>query len=210
MNKLWTPMVVLVSIAIVATGGGCSSTLPISDATIQYPLFRQIDARVGTYYTAEARSAIVGHILHDAELGEASVGRFEKTFSAMFSEAMLLPDWPPWRSSELVDIDGVIELEEVHGSLVIGNDINNPDRASVSYRVCLFEPDARKIQCWSTSASQSHQRRPFECFPNNAACLTPLFEIVIRDAIAQFMVKFENDGAVTYWAEQLSRNKAQE
>src|SRR5512147_2288299 len=147
----------LATLALAACG-----TVPIQPPGEEAPLFRRIDARVGTSYASAARLAYVANPLMRIEVGQASVARFEKAFGAMFTETVELPDWPPWRH-EAPAVDGVIELERVDAELLLGDDRNRADFVSVAYRVCLYEPTAAEVRCWTPSARNSHQRGVGEC-----------------------------------------------
>ena len=186
----------------------CTATIEVEPEHDEPPLFRQIDARVGTYFTSEARTAAAAHTLAAVEIGEISVSRFGQAFESMFAETVPMPDWPPWRTESHTGIDGIIELERVDAEIKIGDDApdwiwidsrDNPDIVRVEYRVCFYEPDGREVQCWETSASRSHQRKPFECV-NIRKCLEPQFEAAIRDAVATFMVIVEKDPTFLAWA----------
>lgn len=77
-----------------ATLAGCG-TVPLASVPKEAPLFRRVEARVGTVYATAARTAIVTNPLLRIEGGKASVARFERVFAAMFARAEELPDWPP-------------------------------------------------------------------------------------------------------------------
>lgn len=173
-------------------------TVPIQPPAEEAPLFQRIDARVGTSYTAQARLAFVSNPLLRIDVGQASIARFEKVFGAMFTETVALPDWPPWRH-EPPAVDGVIELERVETELLLGDDRNRADFVSVAYRVCLYEPNAAEIRCWTPSARNSHQRGVGECL-DLRSCILPQVEIAVREAIALFLVAAEADPAVREWA----------
>jgi hypothetical protein len=183
--------------AVVAACG----TVPVEPPSQDAPLFRRIDARVGTSYAAAARIAYVTTPIIRIDVGKASVARFEPAFAAMFTERVDLPDWPPWRH-EAPAVDGVIELERVDAELVLGNDSNRPDVASVAYRVCLYQANATEIRCWTPSARNSHQRGLAECL-DLRACIVPQMEIAIREAVALFLVAAENDPVVREWAARI-------
>ena len=194
--------IVIASLGIVFVAG-CFGTLPVESQLEETPLFRQIDARVGTYFTAEARTAVAIQPLGRVKIGEVSVARFQQAFAAMFTQTQELPDWPPWRHERLTGIDGVMELEQVHTDFTVGNDWKTPDVISLTYRVCLYEINGAEVRCWTTSAFRSHQRKPFECL-DLESCLLPQFDVVIREAIAKFMVEVEGDPAVKAWADRAS------
>jgi hypothetical protein len=94
-------------------------------------------------------------------------------------------------------VDGVIELERADAELVLGDGMNKPDFVSVAYRVCLYEPNATEIRCWTPSARSTHQRTTVSEFP--AAVVTQM-EAAVREAIALFLVAAEKDPAVLEWA----------
>lgn len=181
-------------------------TVPLATPPEEAPLFRRIEARVGTVYTTAARTAIVANPLLRIEVGKASVARFEQVFAAMFAPTAELPDWPPWREG-VAGVDGVIELERTDAELVLGNDGNVPDVVSVAFRVCLYEANGAEIRCWSPSARHSHQRCPGECL-DVRDCIVPQTEIAVREAIARFMVEAENDPALRAWAARIGRRGA--
>lgn len=180
-------------------------TVPIHAPAEDAPLFRRIDARVGTSYTAAARLAHVTNPLMRIEVGQASVVRFEQAFDAMFTSAAAVPDWPPWRHAAL-PVDGVIELERVEADLQLGDDMKRPDVASIAYRVCLYQADGAEIRCWTAGARSSHQRRVGECL-DLRECLLPQMEVAIREAVALFLVEAENDPALARWAARLDEGR---
>jgi hypothetical protein len=183
-----------VALAIAALAG--CGTVPLTPPGEDAPLFRRIDARAGTSYTAAARLAYVTNPAMRLEVGQSSIARFEKAFGAMFTDTVPLPDWPPWRH-EAPAVDGVIELERADAELVLGDGMNKPDFVSVAYRVCLYEPNATEIRCWTPSARSTHQRTTVSEFP--AAVVTQM-EAAVREAIALFLVAAEKDPAVLEWA----------
>lgn len=198
-NRIARAVALLFAAALSACG-----TVAISPPPEDAPLFRRIDARVGTSYASAARLAYVTNPLMRVEVGQASVARFEKAFDAMFTETIPLPDWPPWRH-ETPKVDGVIELERGTAELQLGDIERRPDVASVAYRVCLYEPDGIPVRCWTSEASSTHQRR--EVCMDLARCVLPHIEVVIREAIALFLVEAENDPALRAWSERLEARR---
>lgn len=175
-------------------------TVPLAPPPEDPPIFRRIDARVGVVYAGAARTAILVNPLVRIEVGKASVARFERVFASMFTQAVELPDWPPWREGS-TDLDGVIVLEQTDAELILGTD-RNPDVVRIAYRVCLYEPGGIEVRCWTASAQQSHQRRLTECL-DVRDCLMPELEITMREAIARFMVDAENDPALKAWSARI-------
>jgi len=184
---------------------GCG-TVPLTPPPEEAPLFRRIDARVGTVYTTAARTAVVTNPLLRIEIGKASVTRFEQAFAAMFAQTAELPDWPPWREG-VTGVDGVIEVERVDAALVLGNDASRPDVVSVAFRVCLYETNGTEIRCWSPSARHTHQRGVGECL-DLRPCIVPQTEIAVREAVARFLVEAENDPTLRAWAARSGRRGA--
>lgn len=171
------------------------------------PLFKRIEARVGTAYSIEARNAVTrvpaaGYV----KFGEASVARFRQVFAAMFAHTEELTYWPPPRHGARA-VDGVIELQVAELSVGIGDDEKRPDRVLVAYRVCVYEPTGKEIQCWMRFASQERQRRPLECFPVLGECLKPMVEAASRAAIAALMLAVERDEAVRAWAARVAPSR---
>jgi hypothetical protein len=191
----------LLAIALAAVAVTACGTVPIQPPAEDAPLFNRIDARVGTAYASAARLAYVTNPLMRIDVGPASVARFEKAFAAMFVETVTLPEWPPWRY-EPSGADGVIELERVDAELLLGDDRNRTDAVSITYRVCLYEPDGKEIRCWSTSGRSSHQRAVGECL-DLRECIVPQVEIAMREAVALFLVAAEGDTAMRAWAATL-------
>ena len=191
-------------LAAVATAllSGCG-TVALPSPAETAPLFRRIDARVGTVYTAAARETIIATPVLRIEVGKTSVARFEQAFAAMFSEAVELPDWPPWREG-VIGVNGVIELERADVDLALGNDTNRPDVVSASFRVCLYEPNGATVRCWSPSVQLRHQRGLFECL-DHRSCFVPMTEAAIREATARFLVEAESDPALREWAGRIGR-----
>jgi len=183
-------------------------TLDVRKTHEEAPLFRQIDARVGKAFSADARIADTKDTLARAEIGKISVGRFDQAFDAMFVETVKLPLWPPWQKEDLRGFDGVIQLEDADASFRLGNDLNDPDFVDVHYRVCLYEADLASVGCWSADATQSYQRKPFECLASWNACFARLLETAVRDAVAIIMTQIENDAAIEVWAEKHAAARA--
>ncbi len=193
----WRAFAALAALALVASG-----TVPLEPPPEEPPIFRRIDARVGVVYASAARTPILTNPLLRIEVGKASVASFERVFASMFTQAVELPDWPPWREAR-TGLDGVIVLEKTDAELTLGDDTGrNPDVVRIAYRVCLYEPGGAEIRCWTPSARHTHQRRLGECL-NLQACIVPETEITLREAIARFMVEAENDPALRAWSERI-------
>lgn len=188
----------LAAMALTACG-----TVPLPGPPDEPPLFHRIDARVGVAYSTAARTATINNPLLRIEVGKASVARFEQVFSAMFTKAVELPDWPPWREAA-PDVDGVIELEHIKADVVLGDDWRRPDAVRVAFRLCLRLPDGTEIQCWTSSAQQHHQRIVFECL-DIRACVVPHVEITLREALARFMVEADQDPTLKAWAARVAQ-----
>ena len=196
--KQWA-CAVLVTLALAACG-----TVPLEPPPEAAPIFRRLDARVGVVYASPARTAFLSNPLLRIEVGQASVARFERVFTSMFTEAVALPDWPPWREGS-AGLDGVIVLEQTDAELVLGDDGGrNPDVVRIAYRVCLYEPGGAEIRCWNPAARHSHQRHVLECL-DIRSCIMPQTEICMREAIARFMVEAENDPALKAWSARIAR-----
>lgn len=189
----------------------CTITLPLKPAFEEPPLFPQIDARVGGAF------AVPVHTFDYVETGGAgsmirvdfdrvSLSRFEQVFSALFSEVTPLTPWPPWRETA-PNLDGVIELDKADLTMVVGDDLRNPERVTVSYRVCLYRPEGAVVNCWESHAEQFHQRTAFERSFSLTSYLSTLVETASREAIARFMLAFEQDPAVKAWAEQVAERR---
>jgi hypothetical protein len=196
---------------------GCTGTVRVDPEHDETPLFRQVDAHVGTHFSADARTAEAADTLARFDIGNTSVGRFEQAFSSMFTETVPIPDWPPWRTANPTGIDGVIELEWVDADIQVGDDApwvldrtEEPDIVSVAYRVCLYETDGKEVRCWETSAEKSYQRMPTECVFGLSKCLERQFEAAIRDAVATFMVTVETDPTFLAWVTEKSGTEANE
>ena len=196
--KQWA-CAVLVTLALAACG-----TVPLEPPPEAAPIFRRLDARVGVVYASPARTAFLSNPLIRIEVGQASVARFERVFTSMFTQAVALPDWPPWREGS-TGLDGVIVLEQTDAELVLGDDGGrNPDVVRIAYRVCLYEPGGAEIRCWNPAARHSHQRHPLECL-DMRSCIMPQTEICMREAIARFMVEAETDPALKAWSARIAR-----
>lgn len=167
------------------------------------PLFPRIQARVGMSFPGPVQSYSYADPLTKVDFGQTSRSRFEQVFRSMFSETVLLPDWPPWRESK-VNLDGVIELSKAQINVEVGNDWEDrPDSVFVAYQVCLYHPDGSTVNCWDTKASQVHQREILECL-NLSHCLKIQIEAATREAIASFMLEFEGDPFVEEWTQSLT------
>lgn len=191
-------------VVLLAGIAGCS-TLDVAKVHEEPPLFQQINARVGKTFTADARIADTKDVLARAEIGKISVGRFDQAFDAMFSETAELPLWPPWQKTDLGGFDGVIQLEDADAKITLGDDFSTPDNVNVHYRTCLYETDLTPVGCWSADATQSYQRKPFECLLGWNSCMAQLLETAVRDAVAIIMAQIERDAAVEAWASGLGR-----
>jgi len=187
----------------------CSRTVPVNPVFEQPPLFEAIQARVGS------ACAIPIHETHffkntdgmgvfEVDFDRASLTRFEQVFAALFSVVTSLPDWPPWRDNP-TDLDGIIELDDAELTAIIGDDMGRSgEHVVVRYRVCLYEPDGYTVACWELQAEQHHQRQPFERNLDLNDYLSTLVETASREAIAEFMLAFEQDPAVRAWAQKVA------
>ena len=189
---------------VAAVLGGCSAAA-LPPVPRELPLFERIDARVGTTYTDAARSAVIAHPLFHIEIGAESVARFEKAFAAMFERVDALPAQPSWRE-RIEGVDGVIELESVDAAFEAGNDTDRPDHIRIAYVVCLFEPNGAEVRCWAPEAEYTHQRGLAECL-DLRACVLPETEIVVREAIAEFLVEAQGDSALRAWAARVEHRE---
>lgn len=191
-------------------------TTPLPPPPDVPPLFRRIEARVGAVYAEAARAAVLQDPLVRIEVGQASVARFRQAFAAMFAQVVELPESPSWRAAGTA-LDGVIELQRVDARMVPGNDASGllarlvqaqdmarPDVVDITYSVCLYAPDGAVVRCWAASATDSHQRGPFDCL-DMGPCIARQTEAVMRGAIARFMVDAENDPALASWAARIAR-----
>jgi hypothetical protein len=178
-------------------------TVPLAPPPQEPPLVRRTDARVGVVYASAARTAMLANPLMRIEVGKTSLARFEQVFAGMFTHAVELPDWPPWREQR-PDVDAVIVLEQTDAELKLGDDTGrNPDIVRIAYRVCLYRPDGAEIRCWAPAGRSSHARHVGECL-DLRACLMPQTEVAMREAIARFVVEAENDPVLQAWSAGLA------
>lgn len=183
--------------------GSVNLAPPVGDT----PLVSQIRARVGIVFTSAASTNVVSNPLMRMEMGKACTADFMRTFSAMFSQPVALPDWPPWRHAR-PDVDGVMEVEDCRADLKLGDDTSrNPDVAVVTYRVCLYEPDGKPIKCWSVSESQRYARGVFECM-DMGQCMAELMNATKRQAMARFLTEAGNDPDLRAWQQRVERKDA--
>lgn len=189
----------LVSLALAACG-----TVPLAPPPADPPIFPRIDARVGVVYASAARIPVLVNPIMRIEVGKASVARFEQVFASMFTQAIELPDWPPWREG-ITGLDGVIVLEHTDAELLLADSANRDhDYVRIAYRVCLYAPDGIEIKCWTPSAQQRHTRRFSESLKD---CIIQEVDITLREAIARFMLEAENDPALKAWSAGISRQR---
>jgi hypothetical protein len=209
-NCVWRGVTAKLFRAVTACGllAACSLTVPFKPVFEEPPLFPQIQARVGSACKIALHSADYfenpggGGAFH-VDFDRASWTRFEQVFRSLFSEVTPLPRWPPWRETP-PDLDGVIELDAAELKASLGDDTGrNEEQVAVSYRVCLYTPDGGTVGCWESQAEQRHQREMMERF-TMAPYLGTLIETASREAIARFMLAFENDPAVRDWAGQVA------
>jgi hypothetical protein len=170
------------------------------------PLFRRIEAQVGIVYTAPARTATLTNPLIRIEIGKAMADRFGQAFASMFTQALEMPDWPPWRETT-VSVDGVMEVELTQAELVLGDDLRRPDVLDLAFRVCLYDPTGAPLRCWAPTARHSHQRVMLECL-DLRTCLQPMAEGAMREVMARFLVAAENDPTLLTWAAGLAQKRA--
>lgn len=187
---------------LAAALSGCVSTLPLKETFDEPPLFPQIAARVGTACRVPIHTADYVQGIYRVDFDRISLTRFEQVYRALFSEVVPLPLWPPWRSQP-PDLDGVIELDEAQLTMSLGDERSTPDKVAVFYRACLYRPDGSLVSCVDGRAGQVHQRVPFEVFRINAH-LEALVETAAREALARFVLAFEQDEAVENWAGQVA------
>ena len=191
---------ILVVLGVTAALAGCmGGVAELPGAMEQPPLVNRLDVQVGSSFPGPSRGYVLPTPLVRFPIGEASASRFRQAWGAMFAKVVDLPDWPPWRSAT-PDVDGVIELNEVAMQVTLGNDMNVPDRIRVRYQVCLYEPNAVLVKCWTSEAESEQQRRPGECLPDVRVCLTQQADLLMRKAIARFLLEFDADSETKRWA----------
>jgi len=188
--------VFLIATVLPACIGG---TAQLPGAMEEPPLVDKLDVTIGSHFPGQSRGYVVPTPIARIPVGEASAKRFRKAWEAMFAQVVDLPDWPPWRSRP-PPVDGVIEVDTVEMEVTLGNDDNKPDRIQVRYRVCLYQPDATQVKCWSTEADSRYQRGIGECLLGLGACLGEQVDHVMREAIARFLLEFEADPDAKRWA----------
>ncbi|MDH5621542.1 MAG: hypothetical protein OEY74_05625 [Gammaproteobacteria bacterium] len=182
----------------------CTGTVKVPDTQEAVPLFHPIDARVAKSFATKARLTEVETALFRAKVGDISVGRFDQAFDAMFTETVPAPDWPPWQQVDMQHVDGIIQLEVAVADIQLGDDGGMPDFVHISYQTCLYDNRANVVQCWDSSASQSHKRIVGECLTGMSVCIGRQLEIVVRDAVARMMVQVENDPVIRAWESRLA------
>lgn len=201
-SSLYKRILILLSFSVIV---GCNiNTLP-AQSFEEPPLFTQIRARVGVYYTGSFRTQTCISPLLRVEFGQISVSRFDQVLPLMFSDIIKIPDWPPWREGGL-KVDAVIELGKAECEIYVGSDggyHKSPDSVNVAYHICMLEADATVVNCWDIKSDKSHQRKPFECL-DLSNCFTQYLEDAVREATAKFMLEFEHDTSVHEWTNRLT------
>ena len=165
----------------------------------QPPLVEQLDLTIGASFPGKARGYVLPTPIVRIHVGESSAARFRQAWDALFAKVVDLPDWPPWRSQPPA-VEGVIEPAEADMDVALGNDTTRPDRIRVRYRVCLYEPDATPVKCWTAEAESTYQRKLGECLPDLGKCIGQQADHVMREAVARFLLEFDADPEVKRWA----------
>lgn len=187
-------------LALFALLVGCmGGSLELPGKLEQPPLVDKLDVTIGASFPGKARGHVLPTPIVRIHVGESSAARFRQAWDALFSRVIDLPDWPPWRSQPPA-VEGVIELADADMDVALGNDTTRPDRISVRYRVCLHEPDATPVKCWTAEAEATDQRKLGECLPDLGACIGQQADHVMREAVAHFLLEFEADPEVKRWA----------
>jgi hypothetical protein len=191
------PFVLLALFALLV---GCiGGTVELPGRLEQPPLVEKLDVTVGAFFPGKARGYVLPTPVVRMHVGESSAVRLRQAWDALFAKVVDLPDWPPWRSQPPA-VDGVIELADADMEVALGNDTNRPDRIHVRYRVCLYEPDATPVKCWTAEAEATDQRQLGDCLPDIGACIAQQADHVMREAVAHFLLEFEADPEVRRWA----------
>lgn len=186
-------------------------SIPLRLTFEEAPLFPQIHARIGSacrvpiHATDYIHSPGGGGVIR-VDFDRASLSRFEQVATSLFTEVVPLPAWPPWRETP-PPVDGVIELDDAQFKMTLGDERTTPEHVTVSYRICLYLPEATPVNCWESRAEQVHQRAPFERNLTLDRYLTTLIETTSREALARFMLDFEKDPAVKEWAVQVATRR---
>lgn len=165
----------------------------------QLALVEKFDVTVGASFPGKARGYVLPTPVVRIHVGESSAARLRQAWEALFARVVDLPDWPPWRSQPPA-VEGVIELAEADMDVALGNDAARPDRIRARYRICLYEPDATLVKCWTAEAESTDQRKLGECLPDIGACIGQQADHVMREAVARFLLEFEADPEVKRWA----------
>lgn len=181
---------------------GCG-TVALDPPADEAPLFRQIEARIGTVFSGSVHTAVPTNPIARVELGKASIARFEQAFSSMFAQAIQLPDWPPWRENKLT-VDGVMEVELEEAVIPWSKQTANTRTvdAALVFRVCLYDSTGTMVQCWKPASRQSYQREELDCL-DGRECIRLMMNSALREAVARFIVEAGNDPALRDWASRI-------
>lgn len=179
-------------VATAALLAGCAAQLQAPEALPEPPLVRRVDAQVGVVYGARLRSATVSTAMVRGDFGAANLARARQSLSAMFSQVVELPAWPPWREG-VTGVDAVVEFDATEFLAALGNDYQRPDRAVVEYSMCVYRPDGTGVACWNGRSEQVRQRGIGECLPGLGACLQRLVDDAMLNALARLLVAFDGD-----------------
>lgn len=175
-------------------------TVELNDQFDFVPIYSTIPVNVGVSITGPFQNVKFSHpLVKDIYVGEVSSNLFLQVFNTMFETTKGLSSWPSSKNNDdLKELDGIIELDTCEFNLSVGNDGQNPSKFSILYKVCLYSPDGKVIDCWSTQSKKLHQRKPFE-FDLGPSSLQPIIEDAMRAAIADFMIAFQNSKSVNSW-----------
>jgi hypothetical protein len=202
---------------------GCRTVPLEKPQALEAPLFEQIDARIGTHFDGQARTAVSAAPQYRVEIGKYSEAAFRQAFGVMFTHVTELPDWPPWREG-VSSVDGVMEVQQTILNITLSTRSDSessepmgleagaslfaldPDYMYLGYHVCLYEPDGVQVQCWLPSVEQLHRRKWFECASVNT-CLAEQVQTLVREATARLMTDVAADPAVQAWAAKVAERK---
>lgn len=197
MPRTIRPLALLALLALLVGCMGGAVELP---GRMEQPaLVDKLDVTVGASFPGKARGYVLPTPIVRIHVGESSAARLRQAWDALFARVVDLPDWPPWRSQPPA-VEGVIELAEADMDVALGNDATRPDRIRARYRICLYEPDATPVKCWTAEAESTDQRKLGECLPDIGACIGQQADHVMREAVARFLLEFEADPEVKRWA----------
>jgi hypothetical protein len=190
---------------LIVTLGGCATrhfrvSVP-AEHLDQPPLIERLPLTIGIAYAPNFRAYrhvtehkdMVGRVVWDVDLGEASVVMFDQVFAAMFERVVSIES----TAETPHELNGVLEvrIQEVRFDLTEQSPV--PLGGSITYGFTLRNPaGAEEIASWSVTGTG---RRGGAVLITGWELVRQMSTAALRSSAAQFMVGFAEPMTVQEW-----------